>query len=370
MDKHNVLLVVDSIANGGAQKQISLLAVSLKKQGLNVCLAFYHSHSLFYKDFLERHGVSLYSHDSATSKSRLSFVRFLTKVIHSRDIGTTVSFLDAPSIYCALATACSETKLVICKRNFSKYKSGGLLSGWLDRFAMYVAHRVVTNSHAEAEFLVSSGKVNQTKVATIWNGFGQTPVVGKVSNGGGRRLLVAARVAEQKNVLATIEALSLLNSVMGMEISIDWAGSVDCSNEYKEQIEGRLSRSNLKERWRWLGQIDDVTAIFRRYDAFLLPSLYEGLPNALCEAMAVGLPVIATDVCDNRRLLANGSNGVLASSTGPTEIAAAVCHFYSLTAEDVARMTDNARKFVETHLGIDQMAARYHHLLGELHGEL
>ena len=369
MNNPNILLVVDSIANGGAQKQISLLAVSLKKLGFNVCLAFYHSHSLFYKEFLESNGIVLCAQDLTASKSRLSFVRFLREIIRSQSIGTTISFLDAPSIYCALATLCLNTKLVTCKRNFSKHKNVGVLGSWLDRFAMFVAHRVVTNSYAEAQFLVSSGKANRDKVATIWNGFERSPIVGRASTGKVRRLLVAARVAEQKNVLSTVDALHILNCELGIEVSIDWAGSIDCSDEYMHRLEKCLSRPELKDRWRWLGQVDDIPAIFPAYDAFLLPSLYEGLPNALCEAMAAGVPVIATDVCDNRRLLADGKNGVLASGTEPAEIAAAIRHFYSLTSEDIDTMSDNARKFVETNLAVGQMAARYQQLLGELHCE-
>ena len=58
-------------------------------------------------------------------------------------------------------------------------------------------------------------------------------------------------------------------------------------------------------RVRWLGHRADVPALLRAADLFVLPSLHEGLPLAVLEAMAAGLPVVATDVDGTREAVAD-----------------------------------------------------------------
>jgi sugar transferase (PEP-CTERM/EpsH1 system associated) len=81
-----------------------------------------------------------------------------------------------------------------------------------------------------------------------------------------------------------------------------------------------------------LGQRDDVAELMRAFDVFALPSLNEGINNTILEAMASGLPVVATNTGGNPELVADGVTGLLLPRRQPTEIAAAL-HRYLVEPE-------------------------------------
>jgi sugar transferase (PEP-CTERM/EpsH1 system associated) len=109
----------------------------------------------------------------------------------------------------------------------------------------------------------------------------------------------------------------------------------------------------------WLpGERDDIAAILRGLDCFVLPSLAEGISNTILEAMATGLPVIATDVGGNPELVTAGVTGELV----PPADAEALAHrilFYG-RHPDAARAAGRAgRARVEREFSLDRMVQRY-----------
>jgi glycosyltransferase involved in cell wall biosynthesis len=75
----------------------------------------------------------------------------------------------------------------------------------------------------------------------------------------------------------------------------------------------------------WLpGERDDVTALFREMDIFVLPSLAEGISNTILEAMASGLPIVATDVGGNGELIEAGRTGILVPRSDSHAMAEAI----------------------------------------------
>jgi starch synthase (maltosyl-transferring) len=81
--------------------------------------------------------------------------------------------------------------------------------------------------------------------------------------------------------------------------------------DYRPQIERLIREYALEDRVLLLGARSDVASLLRSADLFLLPSRTEGLPNALLEAMAAGLPILATDVPGCRDLIRHGETGWL-----------------------------------------------------------
>jgi glycosyltransferase involved in cell wall biosynthesis len=88
------------------------------------------------------------------------------------------------------------------------------------------------------------------------------------------------------------------------------------------------------------------------HDALILPSLYEGLPNVVCEALACGLPVLASKISDNPRLVQDAVTGYLFDPNSPDEIAKTIFGFAQLGFEDRLEMSMAARRFAELNLSI------------------
>lgn len=109
----------------------------------------------------------------------------------------------------------------------------------------------------------------------------------------------------------------------------------------------------------WLpGERADVAEIMRRLDVFVLPSLAEGISNTILEAMATGLPVIATAVGGNPELVADGLTGALVPANDPAAMAEAM-RGYSHDEQRRREHGQQARRRVEQEFSLTAMVARY-----------
>ncbi len=118
----------------------------------------------------------------------------------------------------------------------------------------------------------------------------------------------------------------------------------------------------------WLpGRRDDVAAVMRLFDVFVLPSLAEGVSNTILEAMATGLPVVATDVGGTPELVDDGTTGTLVEPGDPEEMSRAIRRY--LDQPDLARQHGEAgRRRVEREFSLSEMVASYQRLYDELLG--
>ncbi|MDY0074014.1 MAG: TIGR03088 family PEP-CTERM/XrtA system glycosyltransferase [Thauera sp.] len=124
------------------------------------------------------------------------------------------------------------------------------------------------------------------------------------------------------------------------------------------EVEAEIARHGVGE-WCWLaGARSDVPAIMQALDIFVLPSRTEGISNTILEAMASGLPVVATAVGGNAELVVDGETGLLVPAQDPAAMAAALLRY----ASDPALRQAHARAGrarIEAGFSLDQMVARY-----------
>jgi glycosyltransferase involved in cell wall biosynthesis len=105
------------------------------------------------------------------------------------------------------------------------------------------------------------------------------------------------------------------------------------------ELEEALHRFSLLERVKFLGHRSDVPEILAAGDVFVFPSLYEGLGGALIEAMALGLPIVASDIPAIREVVEQDRNAFLVAPTDSEAL-----------SQSIARLLDDvplARRFAE-----------------------
>jgi sugar transferase (PEP-CTERM/EpsH1 system associated) len=114
----------------------------------------------------------------------------------------------------------------------------------------------------------------------------------------------------------------------------------------------------------WLaGERHDVSEVMRGLDLFVLPSLAEGISNTLLEAMASGLPVVATRVGGNAELMEEGLTGRLVARADPEGLATEILRYFD--DPQLARRHGGAgRSLVEKRFSLDLMVRRYDELYG------
>src|SRR6185295_18528307 len=119
----------------------------------------------------------------------------------------------------------------------------------------------------------------------------------------------------------------------------------------------RAERLGVADRVQLLGDRSDVPDVLAALDVFVLPSRTEGMSNALLEAMAAGLPVVATAVGGNPEVVAPDGSGLLVPPDDPEAMAAAVARLLAAPAE-AARLGAAARRRVEESFGARAMVRR------------
>jgi len=126
----------------------------------------------------------------------------------------------------------------------------------------------------------------------------------------------------------------------------------------RAQVEAELAAAGVAQ-YAWLpGGRDDVAAIMRGFDLFVLPSLAEGISNTILEAMASGLPVVATDVGGNKELLQPGATGTLVAAADAQAMALAI-RAYAEDPGSCARHGAHARRVIEREFSMDAMVNAY-----------
>jgi glycosyltransferase involved in cell wall biosynthesis len=98
----------------------------------------------------------------------------------------------------------------------------------------------------------------------------------------------------------------------------------------RDGLESLCSREGVDDIVEFLGLRRDVPALLRRSDVFVLPSLWEGNPNVMIEAMALGCSVVASDIPQIRESLVDGVSGVLVRPGDPVALAAGILRLLAL----------------------------------------
>jgi glycosyltransferase involved in cell wall biosynthesis len=128
--------------------------------------------------------------------------------------------------------------------------------------------------------------------------------------------------------------------------------------ELRDELQAIARDLNLDRNVHFLGMCSDIPEILAASDSFVLPSLWEGLPMALIEAMASGLPVIATDVSGTRQVVVPGETGILVVPGDAQELASAITEFLTNPARAHA-MGTHARQRVERLFSAQKQAREY-----------
>lgn len=121
--------------------------------------------------------------------------------------------------------------------------------------------------------------------------------------------IFVGRLSEQKNLYFIIEQFSILKKEVNTPFTINFVGDGPLKNKLQNLADSLGISDKIK--WHgWLTKIQ-VLKILQESDCFINPSLCEGMPNAVLEAMACGLPVIASNVAGNNAVVIDGENGFL-----------------------------------------------------------
>lgn len=358
-----ILLYIDGMNSGGAQRQMIGLARYLKSvPSYEVRLLFYKKDADFYRKQLDEYGID-YFYDRS-SDCKLHGLLALRKQVREYNPDIIISFLGENNLFACLNRLFCRIPLIVSERNTTIQATG------FDRirFVLYRwADRIVPNSYSQGKYLCSNFGRLSKKVFPIIN-FVDTDAFKPSESkkyGKTRSIIVAARVVPQKNVIGFIKAVKRLVDLGYSNFHITWIGNLGLEH-YVNQCQTEIKGLELGDVFTFAGECKDMARAYQAADAFCLPSYYEGTPNVVCEAMASGLPILCSDVCDNGRYVENGVNGMLFNPHNEESMADVIRKFLQESDEAVAAMGKNSRVKALNSFSVDKFQALWHEQIKQL----
>jgi glycosyltransferase involved in cell wall biosynthesis len=366
-----LLLVIDNLGSGGAQRQMTNLALELSRRKHQVELFVYYPGLNHFAGRLHDAGIPIHSRPKR-GRFSLGPVFELRKLMKRLSYDAVLAFLPTPSFYAEMAhLRVRGMPLVVSERFMYTSESLPPATRMLQQ-AHRLADHITVNSHHQRERMERIFPWMHGRLTTIYNGvdlarFGPQ---GDSDGGAGRlRLLVLSSVVPKKNARGLVRGLARYRELYGDTCLVRWAGIVTSDTVSQREFaeaDRLLSDLGLRDQWEWLGERKDVPALLGSCDALIHPSFYEGLPNAIGEALACGKPVLASAVCDHPRLVQEGVTGFLFDPANADDIAHAMHRCHLLSAQERVQMGQEARQYAQRELSLDRCVRRYEELLSRL----
>lgn len=328
-----ILLITENLGSGGAERQICGLAVMLTKAGYP-CRLITYVENQFYEPYLRQHGVDyelvreLWDKKTRVLKTARYVRRYKPDVV--------ISYLPSVNQTMCLAKLLFKTKLIVSERN----NNTGITRSDKIQFNLYrMADAIVPNSHSQGEFIRKNFPFLASKVHPIINFVdvkrftpSEVPAQNDVP-----RIITVARYTQQKNVLTYMKAIRMIKE-MGLKVHFDWYGDKKHNAAYYAEVEKEYHLLDIADYLTLHNPNQKIEEEYRKSDIFCLPSLFEGYPNVVAEAMSCGLPVICSNVYENPYIVEEGINGFLFNPEKAEDIVKAIRQIINLSPEECRQM--------------------------------
>lgn len=361
-----ILLLGDTLKVGGTEGQFTEIACRLSRSRWDLHVSCLRAEGPL-RAKLDTRGVGAWSCGPGSFKSPRfpAAVWRLSRYLRSRRVSLFHSFDFYSNILGVPAARLAGVPAIIAsQRELSDLRTPRerRIQGWFLR----MAHRVAVNSEAVAEQLKRDGSAISAKVVVIPNGVDL------------ERFVPAARPVARSAEPVTIGALANLRPEKGLEDLLEAAAVVLRARPdvrfvlwgegpMRTDLERLITSLHLAGKVELPGPTATPEAALRALDIFVLPSRSESSSNALLEAMATGLPIVATRVGGTAGLIEHQRTGLLIPPRDPAALAQAIrCLLDDPVLSD--RIRAEARAVVCSRFGSEQMLTRLEHLYEDVLG--
>jgi len=347
-----VLLVIPNLQQGGAERQILELLRRLPEDRFEPVLCLWH-HRPHYQTLLPagqpRHVLGVESMGAVG-------LRRLIAVLREERPDILHSYRDTANLWSRLAVLGAPVPVVLTS---SRNRSMAISHLVAEPFLHRLSDRVLTNSAGIERELVARARVPKEKVRVLHNfiDLGRFRPPSEEERQAARRrfgleadeiaFVLPGRLSYQKHQLGVVLAAALLarRGALPPGLRILFAGR-PTDRLYAGLLPGLIRRLRLDGVFRFLGVVeaDAMPALYHAVDAVVLPSIYEGFPNALVEAHASGLPAIASADADADGIVVPEVSGLKVRTWSVPALAAALARLAGMTAGERRRMGELGRR--------------------------
>ena len=358
-----ILFFINNLGSGGAQRQLVELAKGYKELGYNVKILIYQElWSEYYISHISEFGVTV---DGIYERKYIKRIWLLRKYLLKNKFDVIISFLETPCFYVEIAGLfIKRWKLIVGERSADPSKCTRLILRIFIYFHL-LSDYIVANSQANIDIIKSITRViPEKKFRVIYNMYDVNKIRREnfeynIWHENNRfKLLIASSHRYLKNLNGLVEAVNLLEENLKQKLQILWYGS-NLFDDSLYDAKVKITKYHLDSIFEFYEPTLDIYKYMSNADAIGLFSFFEGLPNAICEAMLLEKPVIVTTVSDIPILLKDNVNGFLCNPDDPISIAGALRKVLHCTPEELSLMGANNRQLAQEIFSKEKVLSQY-----------
>jgi glycosyltransferase involved in cell wall biosynthesis len=285
----------------------------------------------------------------------------LGRFLRRENVSIVETFFESSNLYAGIVT-----KLLSKASLVWSFRDMGILRSRKHRLAYrllpWLPDRVFAVSDEVRQHAIAVDRIPENRVDVIYNGI-------DLERWPARSSRATASLAE--NAPMTVVTLGNLRQIKGQDVLLEAAAEVMkvfptvrfevagdvLEPEYFARLEQRAQELGIENRFVFLGGVTDLPVLFSRADVFVLPSRSEGFSNAIIEAMAASLPVVATAVGGNAEAVLDGESGLIVPPDDACALAKAIVRILS-EPDRGAQMGIAGRQRLETLFSASEIKSR------------
>lgn len=361
--KH-ILFAIGSLYGGGAERVVSVWSSRLAKKGYKVSVLVY---SRMESEYPIDNKVEVYtiakSQKECNDMSILTRLKLFRKKLKEIKPDVVISFLPIMQIYVRIAGMGLHIPRIETVRNNPWEIKKGLNTIysklWLNCFKS--CNAFIVQSGDQKTFFDANV---QNKAVVIPNPINESYLQNCKTeyNANSHKIIAAGRLTSQKNYKMMIDAVKIASQKYG-DITLEIYGV----GELYDELNIYIKEQGLSDKITLMGRSDSLYKLYTERDLYLMSSDYEGMPNALAEAMAIGIPCISTDCKTGPSdLIENGDNGYLVKVGDAYAMAEKIVEIFLLSDDEQKLIGENARKKITDFCSEENSLSRLIRLIDEI----
>lgn len=304
-----IMQIIPLLDLAGAETMCENLTNSLIKLGHEVTVVSLYDYHSVITERMEKNGIKII-YLNKKSGLDLSLTFKLIKIFKEYKPDVVHSHLYAGKYAHVAASICGISGKVYTIHNIAKNEAGKM-NRTFNRFLFKKCHVVPVSLTEEIQkSVVDEYNIDFKDTPVVFNGVSMEKCHIKNDYNGNKRILHVGRFATAKNHEVLVKSIANLVE-SGHEVQLDLYGQ----GELKESIKDLVKKLHMENNINFCGLTDDIYSIMEKNDIFVLPSLYEGMPMTLIEAMGTGMPILASNVGGIPDMIENEKSGLLCEPT-------------------------------------------------------
>ncbi len=288
------------MSHGGAERVISILSNEFAERNYEVSICQLLKNEIGYKLNPSIKVIDFSNENNSRIKNLPLWIKSIRNFVKKENPDAVISFIGRINIVVLLACAFLNKKIIVSERNDPRYDGRGKMADIMTRILYPSANRIVFQTRQVKSLF---GKKIQTKSVIIPN---PIDVKAFAENSDSKTIVSVGRLSAQKNQKMLIEAFSqVIKLFPDMKLVIYGEG------ELRDDLQYLIAELGLNSSVSLPGEVSNIHECLKSAEMFVLSSDYEGLSNALLEAMCMGLPCVSTACAGSDEYIISGENGIL-----------------------------------------------------------